>query len=346
MNDLFYEIIMQSSILITGFAMDKQNLLYNLFLTIFGLFELPELHIFDLAGQSSNYGRFSPAIYAPSDILDTLSNIHGDMCARIGGTADTSKPVFLYIHNFDSVINQFYGKEKKEVMRLVSDIVNRGSSANIHIIVSAEKYNNPLFNDFASRIIAGKCDKKTAVKYFGALAQDLTAFDCSDFGQCLSKIDKIYRINVPGISETALDSIMQELTGSADDTPTIHQNAPTARPAKITVNSHAKRTERTETATQAEIQASAQHTSQADSQNFVAIILSAIIGLFAGILDSISNIITDNAIIKFAVLLVSAVLCIVMIPIKLIYVVVSAFGDFPAVCMIYMLVCTAAGLMV
>lgn len=301
MNDLFYEIIMQSSVLITGLASDKAMLLYNLFLSIFGLFELPELYVLDLAGQSSKYSSFSPAIYAPSEILDTLNGIHGKMCARIDGTAhDTAKPIFLYIHNFDRIINQFYGKEKKTVMQMISDIVNRGECANLHIIITADKCTNPLFSDFKSRVYAGKTDKKTAQKYFGSVARELTNFDCSDSGQALANVSgTIYKFNVPEIYEN--------------------------------------RTEQPDL--------------QADSHNFIAIVLYAILHLIAYVLDEISGIFTDNCIIKFAVFLALSVLYILSMPIKLLYAVATSTGStgfsggFTVVCMVYLISCAAVGMM-
>ena len=113
MNDLFYEIIMQSSVLITGLANDKTRLLYNLFLTIFGLFELPELHIIDLAGQSSKYGRFSPAVYDPHDAKDLLYITRSKMCSRINANTRDAKPIFIFVNNHDSFIRNYHGKDKK-----------------------------------------------------------------------------------------------------------------------------------------------------------------------------------------------------------------------------------------
>lgn len=344
MNDLFYEIIMQSSILITG--LDKQNLLYNLFLTIFGLYDMPELHIIDLAGQSSKYERFSPAIYAPSEILDTLSSIHVKMCARIDSTAyDTAKPIYMYIHNFDSIISQFYGKEKKEVMRIISDMVNRGECANMHIIITADKCTSPLFSDFKSRVYAGKTDKKTAQKYFGTIAHELSNFDCSDFGQAMSTIDgTIYKFNVPEIPENDIDSIMQELTGSADIAPVCPVNAPTVRPEHIRIKSHVKRTAPTETAVQP-IQAAAQQPDaipEDTDKNIIALFLSAIINLISGVFSRISAVKTRPFLVKIPAAILLLILNFLLIPTKILYAVAtSSGGSLVICCTAYMIACAA-----
>lgn len=355
MNDIIYEIIMQSSILISG--LDKQNLLYNLFLTIFGLFELPEIYVFDLAGQSSKYSRFSPAIYAPSEILETLNGIHGKMCARIDGTAhdtaghDTAKPIYMYIHNFDSIINQFSGKDKKQVQYIISDMANRGQAVNLHIIVSADKYTNPLFSDFSSRIIAGKTDRKTAQKYFGTIAHELTNFDCSDSGQAMSIIDgTIYKFNVPEIPENDIDSIMQELTGSADIAPVCPVNAPTVRPEHIRIKSHVKAAKPTETALQPDIQQSDAIPDDTD-KNIIVLLLSAIINLISGVFNRISAVRTRSILTKIPVTVTIIVLYILSLPIKFLHAVATSAGStgfsggFTVLCMVYLISCAAVGLM-
>lgn len=348
MNDLFYEIIMKSSILITGLASDKAMLLYNIFLSIFGLFDSPEIHIVDLSGQSSKFIKFSPAVYAPSEILDTLNSIHGKMCARIDGDArDTAKPIFLYIHNFDSIINLFSGKDKKHVQYIISDIVNRGQVANLHIIITADKCTNPLFSDFKSRVYAGKADKKTAHKYFGTIAHELTNFDCSDSGQAMSIIDgTIYKFNVPEIPENRIGEIMQELTGSANNAPVCPVNATTAHPAHIRIKSRAKTAKPTETALQPDIQQS-----DDTDKNIIVLLLSAIITLFSGIFSRISAVRTRSILAKIPVIVAMIVLYILSVPIKLLYAVATSTGStgfsggFTALCMVYLISCTAVGLM-
>lgn len=337
MNDLFYEIIMQSSILITG--LDKQNLLYNLFLTIFGLFELPELYILDLAGQSSKFSRFSPAIYAPSEILGLLQSIH----ARIDAVGhDTAKPIFLYIHNFDSIISQFYGKEKKEATRLISDIVNRGESSNIHIIVIADKCTNPLFSDFSCKIYSGKTDKKTAQKYFGVIAHELTNFDCSDSGQAMAIIDgTIYKFNVSEIPENRIGEIMQELAGSADIAPVCPVNAPTVRPEHIRIKSHVKRTE----TAQQPIQATAQQPDAIPDdtdKNIIVLLLSAIINLISGVFNRISAVKVRSFLGKIPAAFLILILNFLLIPIKILYAVATSSGGTLAICCTaYMIACAA-----
>ena len=234
-------------------------------------------------------------------------------------------------------------------------MANRGQAANLHIIITADKCTNPLFSDFSCKIYSGKTDRKTAQKYFGAVASALTNFDCSESGQALTNISgTIYKFNVPEIPENDIDSIMQELTGSADNAPVCPVNAPTVCPAHIRIKSHVKRTAPTETAVQP-IQADAQHNKPSTAntaklpttfsgnagKNLLVLFLVNVITLFYVITSRISAACNHSVLTRLPAAILILVLNFLLIPIKILYAVATSSGGTAAIiCTVYMICAT------
>jgi hypothetical protein len=122
------------------------------------------------------------------------------------------------------------------------------------------------------------------------------------------------------------------------------------RPARIRIKSRTKRTEHTETALQPEIQHSAQQSDDTD-KNLIVLFLSAIITLFSGIFSRASVVRTRSFLVKIPVTAAMIALYIISIPIKILYAVATSTGStgfsgcFTVLCMVYLISCTAAGLM-
>lgn len=217
MNDLFYEIIMQYSALIAGSGADVSGMMQNLILSVLGMF--PEsVKILDLSGKSSKYARFAPVCYHTSDMLDMFRQLADRLDSADGATA----PEYLFINNIDYVINSMYGVEKRQFLALFSDLVFRGQSANIHIICTADKFNLSCFSGIGCRVYAGKCDKKTALKFFGSDAGYIRNGYFSGANQALIQIDStVYLSDIPEIQpETLTDCTFSACTGQQTGTET------------------------------------------------------------------------------------------------------------------------------
>lgn len=223
MNDLFYEIIMKYAVLIAGSCADVSGMMQNLILSVLGMF--PEsVKILDLSGQSSKYARFAPVCYRASDMLDMFRQLAG----RFDSTDGATTPEYVFINNMDYIINSMYGTEKRQFLALFSDLVFRGQSANIHIICTADKFNLSCFSGIACRAYAGKCDKKTALKFFGSDAGYIRNGYFPDLNQALIKIDDtIYLADIPEIQpETLTDCAFSVCNVQAEEEPEPEQEQP------------------------------------------------------------------------------------------------------------------------
>lgn len=230
------------------------------------------LTVFDLSGNSSKYSRLCPVFHAVSGMIDILSV----MQEQIDSGKNAQR--WLIINNLDDIINNIYvPSEKKQFLQLLSDVLHRGSSAGLHVMITAQKYTLPVISGIQCRVYAGKCDKKTAQKFLGAEATVLSSWDMPDSEQALARIDSdIYKINVPDVSAAAaIDATIAAAT------------APQAAAEHVKPEIISKQitdpTAAPEIAAPPETAAPIPEPDAADTdKNILVCFLSALIGLFSG----------------------------------------------------------------